>query len=58
MPTYADINGQRPFGRTADAQKERDTFARLDSQARAKNQGTQAVGGVGAPAPTPAPPQR
>jgi predicted Zn-dependent protease len=45
-------------GRTADAQKERDTFARLDSQARAKNQGTQAVGGVGAPAPTPAPPQR
>jgi predicted Zn-dependent protease len=44
-------------GRTADAQKERDTFARLDSQARARNQGTQAVGGVGAPAPRPAAPQ-
>jgi hypothetical protein len=45
-------------GRPADAQKERDTFARLDTQARAKNQGAQSVGGVGAPAPTPAPPQR
>jgi hypothetical protein len=38
-------------GRPADAQKERDTFARLDSQARAKNQGTQSVGGVTAPKP-------
>jgi tetratricopeptide (TPR) repeat protein len=45
-------------GRTADAQKERDTFARLDSQARAKNQGGQSVGGVTMPSPRPAPPQR
>jgi len=40
-------------GRTADAQKERDTFARLDAQARTKSQGTQSVGGVGSPAPAP-----
>ncbi len=33
-------------GRLADAQKERDTFARLDIKARAKQQGSQAVGGV------------
>lgn len=37
-------------GRLADADKEREIFARLDSKARAKQQGAQAVGGV-APAP-------
>jgi predicted Zn-dependent protease len=40
-------------GRTADAQRERETFQRLDSQARAKNQGTQSVGGVTSTPPTP-----
>ena len=35
-------------GRIAEADKERDTFARLDIKARSKQQGAQSVGGVSA----------